>query len=438
MNLSNFFEEGDISNFENVEDKDVFSCSNIDLEEIDKVNRNKKSEKKENKDLINNKKSCLKDISIQFSKGKTAKEVKSFILSKYSKEYLPDNFDDMLKKQYGIIGTILADCSSFEQKSDYNLLPPSLKINHQYAIRCNCNRKKSKIKREIINGGTVDAFLKNDDDWSEIPIASICPKTGLPVLEDINDYSKNDAIKVLDRLYKQNSISKKEKDELLSKYSPIVSVKKAFQMIDDKRIKSKKTNDVVQNFNMNLGKDGNILSISKKAKEGCKINNLNLAELDVKVNNKPKTSNVVSELKENKVSVSFNKNRKSQKVEIHGEKDIPVEIERKSFCVDVPMDGSKIIPVEIQEELVPEKIITDFKDPEIDIKKIKNEKSLIIPLDTKVNIPFELNREQKLDGEVDLNSDVDEDWFEKDKNIEIDFDESESDFDVDGSQNWRI
>ena len=103
MNLSNFFEEGDISNFENVEDKDVFSCSNIDLEEIDKINKNKKNEKKDNNDLTKNRKSCLKDISIQFSKGKTAKEVKSFILSKYSKEYLPNNFDDILRKQYEII-----------------------------------------------------------------------------------------------------------------------------------------------------------------------------------------------------------------------------------------------------------------------------------------------------------------------------------------------
>ena len=141
MNLDKLLSEGNISAFEKMEDENIYSTSEFNTDSMDSISVKKASKKEIT--CNENKKICLKTAKRLQSFGKTAKEIKAYLNDRFVSDFMPEGLEDNLLKEEGIFGVVLVDCSAFDNKSEYQKLPPSIKQHHQYAIKCGCANKYS-------------------------------------------------------------------------------------------------------------------------------------------------------------------------------------------------------------------------------------------------------------------------------------------------------
>ena len=397
MNLDKLFSEGDISNFEVMNEEQVYSVPEFNTDSMNSVEKKTASKKeivaKENQKL------CLKASKRLQHQGKTASEIKSYIKERFADCFIPDGLNDSLDKEEGIFGIILVDCSSLEDKKEYDKLPLCVKNNHQYAIKCGCkNNRVVKATMSSKISGDINAFISEQDDFSEIPIATeYCEKTGLPVLKTVKDYTNEDSIDFLNKLEKSGEITASEKKNILSSAtSPLNCAKKAFKLIHKKA--EKETNKVVDNFNTYaLGKNNTDVKVAKKGKESLKVSNLTTAPLAPEV----------SEQKEN---------------------------------VEVTVPGGKIIPVAISapaEKLIN---INDFQEPLMNINKTEMRKNIPVDVKNEVNIPVLIEKEVEIVPDIERGELVDTEWFENTDELaqDIDVDDQFEGFSIDGSSKLLI
>lgn len=398
MNLDKILSEGDISNFDQMNDGEIYSASQFSLEDTKQVSANNKS----NKEIIakQNKELCVKVAKTLQNKGKTAREIKSYLDERFPKEFIPECLEDDLNKEEGVFGVVLVDCSSFDSKNDYDKLPPSIKHNHQYAIKCGCsNRYVFKESKSSKISGDINAFISEQDDFSEMPIATeICPKTGLPVLNKVKDYKEEDAIKFLNDLEEKREITSFEKKEIIAKSSsPLNSVKRAFNLIHKKAFKE--TNKVVDNFNKySLGKNNTNVKISKKSQESLKVSNLSTAPI--------------------KAEVEENQNN--------------------NIMIDVP--GGKEIPIAVGVPAEKALNINNFQEPKMNLNNTELKKDIPVDVKNDINIPVVIEKEVEIVPDIERGEIVDEEWFvvQDDSQQDIDIDENSQTFDIDGSSKLLI
>ena len=398
MNLDNLFAEGDVSKFDDMIDNQVYASSEFNLKDMDFSEKRTASKK----ELVakENQKICLKASKRLQNQGKTAAEIKNYIKDRFACEFIPEGLGETLDKEEGIFGVVLVDCSSFDNKSDYDKLAPSIKRKHQYAIKCGCKDRyhftqasSSKIS------GDINAFISEQDDFSEMPIAvQVCPKTGLPVLEKVKDYSDDDAIKFLNGLEENGEINNIEKRNIIATAkSPLNCAKKAFKLIQQKKIKA--TNTKVDNFNTySLGKNITDVKISKKGEKSLKVSNLVAAPIKAEV------------------GVDLNNN-------------VPVEI-----------PGGKNIPIALSAPCEKNLNISDFREPEMTINKTDIKKDIPVDVKEEINIPVVIERVFEVVPEIERGEIVDTEWFEnKDESApDIEVDDKFQGFSIDGSSQLLI
>ena len=397
MNLDGFFSEGDISNFDAMNDEQVYSVPEFNTDSMNVVEKKIVSKK----DIVanQNKRICLKTSKRLQHQGKTASEIKSYIKERFADCFIPEGLNDSLDKEEGIFGIVLVDCSSLEDKKDYDKLPLCVKNNHQYAIKCGC--KNNRIVKATMSSkisGDINAFISEQDDFSEIPIATeYCEKTGLPVLKTVKDYTNEDSIDFLNKLEKSGEITANEKKNILSSSSsPLNCAKKAFNLIHKKA--QKETNKVVDNFNTYaLGKNNTDVKVAKKGKESLKVSNLTTAPLAPEV----------SEQKEN---------------------------------VEVAVPGGKIIPVAISapaEKLIN---INDFQEPLMNINKTELRKSIPVDVKNEIDIPVFIEKEVEVVPDIERGELVDTEWYENTNDLaqDVDVDDQFEGFSIDGSSKLLI
>lgn len=397
MNLDGLFSEGDISNFDAMNDEQVYSVPEFNTDSMNVVEKKVVSKK----DVIanQNKQICLKASKRLQHQGKTASEIKSYIKERFADCFIPEGLNDSLDKEEGIFGIVLVDCSSLEDKKDYDKLPLCVKNNHQYAIKCGC--KNNRIVKATMSSkisGDINAFISEQDDFSEIPIATeYCEKTGLPVLKTVKDYTNEDSIDFLNKLEKSGEITANEKKNILSSASsPLNCAKKAFNLIHKKA--QKETNKVVDNFNTYaLGKNNTDVKVAKKGKESLKVSNLTTAPLAPEV----------SEQKEN---------------------------------VEVAVPGGKIIPVAISapaEKLIN---INDFQEPLMNINKTELRKSIPVDVKNEIDIPVFIEKEVEVVPDIERGELVDTEWYENTNDLaqDVDVDDQFEGFSIDGSSKLLI
>ena len=398
MNLDKLLSEGNISAFDKMEDENIYSTSEFNTDSMESTSV-KKASKKEIA-CNENKKICLRTAKRLQSFGKTAKEIKSYINDRFVSDFIPEGLEENLLKEEGIFGVVLVDCSAFDNKGEYQKLPPSIKQHHQYAIKCGCFNRYSFNKTYSSKiSGDINAFISEQDDFSEMPIATeVCPKTGLPVLNKIKDYSNEDAIKYLDQLEKNGEITSSEKKNIIATAtSPLNCAKKAFNLIH-KKAETIETNKVVDNFNTySLGKNNNNVQVGKKGKEALSISDL-------------KTMPITPEVQEKKDNVSIN---------VPGGKDIPI-------AVGLP----------VQKDIN----INNFQEPKMNLNNTDIKKDVEVEVKHKVNIPIIIEKEVEIVPEIERGEIVDKDWFE-DKNMnvqDVEVDGEFEDFDINGNSELLI
>ena len=398
MNLDKLLSEGNISAFEKMEDENIYSTSEFNTDSMDSISVKKASKKEIT--CNENKKICLKTAKRLQSFGKTAKEIKAYLNDRFVSDFMPEGLEDNLLKEEGIFGVVLVDCSAFDNKSEYQKLPPSIKQHHQYAIKCGCANKYSFKKSASSKiSGDINAFISEQDDFSEMPIATeICPKTGLPVLNKIKDYSDEDAVKYLEQLEKNGEITSSEKKNIIATAtSPLNCAKKAFNLIH-KKAETIETNKVVDNFNTySLGKNNNNVQVGKKGKEALSISDL-------------KTMPITPEVQEKKEEVDVN---------VPGGREIPVAIG---------------LPVEKAIN------INNFQEPKMNLNNTDMKKDVEVEVKHKVNIPVLIEKEVEIVPDIERGEVVDKDWFE-DKNVnlqDVEIDGEFENFDIDGNSKLFI
>lgn len=398
MNLDKLLSEGNISAFDKMEDENIYSTSEFNTDSMESTSVKKASKK----EIVcnENKKICLKTAKRLQSFGKTAKEIKSYINDRFVSDFIPEGLEENLLKEEGIFGVVLVDCSAFDNKGEYQKLPPSIKQHHQYAIKCGCSNRYSFNKTSSSKtSGDINAFISEQDDFSEMPIATeVCPKTGLPVLNKIKDYSDEDAVKYLDQLEKSGEITSSEKKNIIATAtSPLNCAKKAFNLIH-KKAETIETNRVVDNFNTySLGKNNNNVQVGKKGKEALSISDL-------------KTMPLTPEVQEKKDNV----------------------------IVDVP--GGKEIPVAIGLPVEKALNINNFQEPKMNLNNTDIKKDIVVDVKNKVNIPVILEKEVDIVPEIERGEIVDKDWFEE-KNVnlqDVEVDGEFENFDINGNSELFI
>lgn len=398
MNLENLFSEGDISNFDKMTEEQVYASSEFNFDSMNFTEKKTASKK----ELIakENQKLCVKASKRLQNQGKTASEIKSYIKERFACDFIPDGLDDSLDKEEGIFGIVLVDCSAFDNKSDYDKLPLSIKRNHQYAIKCGCKDRYSfKETKASKISGDINAFITEQDDFSEMPIAfEVCPKTGLPVLERVKDYSDDDAIKFLNGLEENGEINNVEKRNIIATAkSPLNCAKKAFKLIQQKKIKA--TNTKVDNFNTySLGKNITDVKISKKGEKSLKVSNLVAAPIKAEV------------------GIDLNNN-------------VPVEI-----------PGGKNIPVAISAPCEKNLNISDFQEPEMTLNKTDIKKDIPVDVNEKINIPVVIEKVFEIVPDIERGEIVDTEWYENKDELsqDIEVDDEFQGFSIDGSSQLLI
>ena len=419
MNLDNLFSEGDISKFDAMNDDQIYSVTEMNL---DSMNSEKKAKVSKKELLANeNKKICLKASKRLQNQGKTAKEIKSYIKERFASFFIPEGLDDTLDKEEGIFGVVLVDCSAFDNKSEYDKLPLSVKNNHQYAVKCGCQDRYSfKQAKSSKISGDINAFISDQDDFEEMPIATeICPKTGLPVLNKVKDYTDDDAVEFLNCLEKNRQITTEEKKNILATAtSPLNCAKRAFNLIHKKA--EKETNKVVDNFNTYaLGKNNTNVTVSKKAKENLKVSNLSEAPIKAAVGKKAEKNLSFSDLKVAPINPEIGKN-------LDG--------------VTVTVNGGKIIPVAIENPC--EKLINikDFQDPQMKLNNTDLKKDISVDVKNEVDIPVVIEDAFEVVPEIERGEIVDGEWYENinDLQEDVEVDGEFENFNVDGSSNFLI
>lgn len=397
MNLDKLLSEGDVSAFEKMNDENIYSVSEFNIDSMN-ASVDKKASKKE---IIakENKKLCFRTAKRLQSFGKTANEIKSYIDDRFPAEFIPENLEDNLIKEEGIVGVVLVDCSAFDTKNDYDKLPPSIKNHHQFAIKCGCENKYS-FKKSCSSkiSGDINAFISEQDDFNEMPIATeICPKTGLPVLNKIKDYSDDDAVKYLNELEKEGQITSSEKKNIIAtSTSPLNCAKKAFNLILKKS--EKQVNAKVDNYNTySLGKNNNNIQVSKKGKADLDVSDL-------------KTMPITPEVQQHKEEV----------------------------VVNVP--GGKAIPVAVGLPVEKALNINNFQEPKMNINKTDLKKDILVDMKNGIDIPVIIEKEVEIVPDIERGELVDEDWFEnKNETIQdIEVDDEFQGFDLDGSSKLMI
>ena len=397
MNLDNFFSEGDISKFDKMNDNEVYSMSEFDTDSMNFQHKEAKSKKEVIAD--ENKKICIKTAKRLQNLGKTSSEIKSYIKERFATSFIPEGLDETLDKEEGIFGVVLVDCSSFDNKSEYDKLPMGIKNKHQYAIKCACkdkytfnNSKTSKVS------GDINAFISEQDDFEEMPIATVvCPKTGLPVLNQVKDYTDEDSIKHLNQLEENREITSDEKKEILKiAISPLSCAKKAFKLIN---YKPDTTNKTVDNFNkFSLGKNVTSVKLSKKAKVNLKLSNLSVAPINPEI----------GERKDNNVAININT-----------KKDIPIE-----YCNPIKKNIE----------------ISDFHEPEMTLNKTDIKKDIPVEVKHEIEIPVILEKKIEIIPEIERGFLVDEEWFENEdsQKQDLEVDNKFEEFSIDGNSQLLI
>lgn len=419
MNLDGFFSEGDISNFDAMNDEQVYSVPEFNTDSMNVVEKKIVSKK----DVIanQNKQICLKASKRLQHQGKTASEIKSYIKERFADCFIPEGLNDSLDKEEGIFGIVLVDCSSLEDKKDYDKLPLCVKNNHQYAIKCGC--KNNRIVKATMSSkisGDINAFISEQDDFSEIPIAKeYCEKTGLPVLKTVKDYTNEDSIDFLNKLEKSGEITANEKKNILSSSSsPLNCAKKAFNLIHKKA--QKETNKVVDNFNTYaLGKNNTDIKIAKKGKESLNVSNLSEASIKAAVGKKAQKNLNFSDLKVAPLNPEIGENLED---------------------ITVTVDGGKIIPVAISapaEKLIN---INDFQEPLMNINKTELRKSIPVDVKNEIDIPVFIEKEVEVVPDIEQGELVDTEWYENTNDLaqDVDVDDQFEGFSIDGSSKLLI
>jgi hypothetical protein len=414
MNLTNLLDENDISKFDKIENADMYAQEQMFLPE-EKTCYKKASElKKENvsNKISEGKKVCFKKAKKMLNCGKKIAEIKEYIIKHFSGECVPEELDNFLNRSNNIIGKVIVDCSSIDNSKEYEAIPFENKRFHQYVIKCNCDNKKKIYKNQNgINEGTIEAYLDTQDNWKEMPIAcEICPKTNLPILDKIEDYTENDADVTIKKI---GSLSKKEIVSL-KKYNPLFSVKKAFCLLDKKG--QKKVSFKIEDYNYSLGKNNCELEVGEKGKK----------DLDI------------TDLKTLNVNVPVCKYTKDVDINDLTPKAIDFQINDRKKTVDVLVNKENISDFDIKEIAIVD--IGELKENKMNEEEKIDEQQffdIIVP-EEKSNIEVECVPEKEIIPDFELNSLVDKEWYDKQEEGEnIEFDKINN-FEIDGRGSWNI
>lgn len=416
MDLDKIFFDGNIDGIDRVDETKAFS-SNMELnDEAPVVPIDRKKEFAEKL-----KKECQNFILKLFVLGKNIDQIKESVNKKYPACFQPENIENLIKRNDGLLGTIIVDCSQLEDKNEYFKIPSLIRDQHQFVINCSCPKDKKTIK--VNNAGSFNAFIENDDN-TDIPILGKCKKTALPILDSMEKYTADDAIKAINLLATREEISSDDAKNLLKDNKPIIAVKKAYQSLRKKPTIVKKAEKY---DSMGLNEKDAEIFLDKEVPKALTLNNLNSITQEL---------NIPSKI-ERVDGISLRRDKNAEDVVFEKEKT-----EKPEIKIEKIKDTLEIVPLEkinkINNEVVVEKnigdisLFDDLKGVDVDIETEGKEIELSPMQDVLV---FEKIKEDKL-GDIVLNSIFDDsvDLKEKPQNIKVEIPKETEIIDIDSKE----
>ena len=361
----------------------------------------------------------------EFMKGKKFNETLSLIKTKYLN--LPTKAMNVLVEMYGIIGTVILDCSQIDKYSELS----KNKRFHSYVINCICPNKTPKTTTEkIYREGTIDSLLEEEQVVS-VESVLYCDKTQLPIMNDINKYNKTDFINCAAILHKEGLLNNKEIKSCCKQATPIKSIQNVFMLIDSKiklandkysnkidasefEIESNPINaDVkaeISEVNIDQLKNEKLKSFNpKEIKKDIKVKQVIIPMKETKINDKPLSDIEVDNLKLETLN-SFSPPQSEEKIIV---KQVIIPMEDTVFN-DVFMD-LEVAPIQNEK-------LNEVKTNIVNFVNVKKQIKIIDDIKVNDNIEVEVKYEDSdmLENEfgIEITNDIDFDLNEKNKKDE--------------------
>lgn len=154
---------------------------------------------------------------------------KNWIIAKYTNGVRDDKkrgeIVSYVNRYFGLIGTIIVDCSKIERSSSYKKMPN--RKYHCYAINCNCYKEKTIRKSRITSGGNLDNVLKANE-IVETKAIKICQKTGLPVISSFKEVEGACLDGLVKQLVHEGSLGVVTAKAIKASNNKLVALKKYF------------------------------------------------------------------------------------------------------------------------------------------------------------------------------------------------------------------
>lgn len=431
-NLSNFIDEnwygGQIEG-------DFFSHPEMNIEENLRVAKTKKAS------IWNWKHAVIRELM----RGHHKKDIIFKYQDIINKFNLQDKINAFLNKYDGILGYFIVDVSNFDSKFTYDNIPSFMKECNLYAI--NATELREIISRSLVseNDGSFDGFMNANDNIQE-EIHYVDEYTGLPCIDNIEidiDNEDERLDKIADLFLNKKIITIGERsnfNKIENKFKFLVDALKKSFTLKSTSLNNKVENDV-SNYNL---QNYNLQADSQKSHKNVDIKNLKENKIDDIGNVKmPEKVEIKQEKKKSdlKQDVKFDKKVKPEKIdklkenkigdieEIKIPEKIEIQEEKKKsdFKPDIELDEK--IKYEIVNDNIHELSKKDFKDDVI----FNNTENFVIE-DIKDMKDDEFDYADLSKGDVNLNEMF---VLESDKK-ELDVDEQQEDFEIDGKSDWTI
>ena len=417
MNLDSILKEGNLSDIEWLDESTTFNPSNMDLSSEEQMklqwDRDLKPENKE--------KLVKRKVNELLNSGAFGRDVISSVRKVFAKQNVPSGIKKYVRARSGAVGTVLVDCSVFDDNKDYlkTKKASQYKSFHQYAINCNCDHKvTSSLQENNISGlGDIDGFMNTE--MVEVEGVKVCAKTGLPVLSKMSKYSSKDATDVLAKLVRLDYITVDKEKELLLNNTPLVAVKKAFNMIVDNAIAEEEAKYAGKIDNTEFAvKESSIVAEVEKEVATTEVSGIQEKDLTVGLEDAMKTPKI-SGIKENGLVAEL---------AMKAKKNVDVKISKKESGLDTKqskLNGSVDVKISKKESSL-DALKPEEANGNLDVKISKKSKKLdfekLADLDNEMLNINANPADNKVDLEdafesVDIDNEeyIDEDWFNKEE-----------------------
>lgn len=361
----------------------------------------------------------------ELMRGKHAND----ILAKYrpviDRFGIEDDVRRCLERYDGVIGWLVVDVSSFDEKFDYCDMPEEMRRFNLYAV--NATEIREVLSRSLVseNDGSIDGFLNSDDNVSE----TVCYQdehTGLPCIDSVDDISDDSDPRlsgIAGMLLERGWISSSEKERFSGMSGKLAFIARAIRRHFRPKASAASGDyqDDVKDFDV---RSQDLEADSIGFHKDAEVNNVHEVRIDDIGDVDIKRGVDVNIMRENRLDDIGD-------VDVKKDLSIVNDLSKRDFCGDIDIaDEAKPVAVTEVDEPVLDEI--DGVGPSVDYGTIDDNLTELKDSDFEDDITFDFDDLKDETVDVDLDEMMDEDSMKDD----VEYDEKPAEIEISEKYDW--